>query len=106
MAGNIPEPFRKSGGVTIVTAGGDLRAARHRVPCRVGPFDAAAVSHGLGSVNNWRTSLYTIPHDDSHGKAAPRDLPSMAYADKHASPQPQIEISAGKRLWTPRTGPF
>jgi len=44
MAGHTAESFGEPLGVAAIAPGADLRAARHRVPRRVGPFDLGHIS--------------------------------------------------------------
>jgi hypothetical protein len=45
VAGDTAEALREGLGVAVRAARRDLRAARDRVPGRLGPFDCAAISH-------------------------------------------------------------
>ena len=45
MAGRAAEAFGQARRIAVVAAGADLRAARHGVPRRVGPFDGGLIGH-------------------------------------------------------------
>jgi hypothetical protein len=45
MTRRIPEPLGKPLGVTMITAGADLRAARNWVPRGIRPFDCCSFCH-------------------------------------------------------------
>jgi hypothetical protein len=47
VASYSSKPFRETLGIAIIAASADFRATRHRIPCRISPFNCGSCPHWL-----------------------------------------------------------